>query len=74
MQNLRELQTTALVDLLAIHTNRYTKLLAEKRFDDDYESSKNLVKEIQEILLEREVSGADDRTATDPLTSSANTV
>ena len=74
MQNLRELQTTALVDLLAIHTNRYTKLLAEKRFDDDYESSKNLVKEIQEILMEREVAGTDDRSATDPLTSSVNTV
>ena len=72
MQNLRELQTSALVDLLAIHTNRYTKLLAEKRFDDDYESSKHIVKEIQDILLEREMA-SDNRSATDPLRSSANT-
>ena len=47
MQELHNLQTSQLVDLLAEHTAIVTKLFSEKKFDEEYDKHKLFVKAIQ---------------------------
>ena len=47
MQELHNLQITELVDLLSQQTSVVTKMVHERRFDDDYEKQKLFLKAIQ---------------------------
>jgi hypothetical protein len=47
MQDLQNLPTSQLVDLLAEKTTLLTAMFAEKKFDEEYEKQKLLLKAIQ---------------------------
>ena len=47
MQDLQNLQTSQLVDLLAEQTSIITKLFSEKKFGEEYDKHKQLLKAIQ---------------------------
>lgn len=54
MEELRNLETSQLIDLLATHTAEITKLFSENKLDEEYDKRKMLVKAIQsEIDLRR---------------------
>jgi len=47
MQELRTLDNTQLIDLLAQYTSDYTKMISENMMGDDYEKCKLTIKAIQ---------------------------
>ena len=47
----QSLNTDSLVELLAHETEKLTKLLAEKKFDDEYNQCKEGIRQIQ-VLIE----------------------
>ena len=50
MQDLHNLQTAQLVDLLAEQTSLVTAMFAEKKFGEDYEKHKLFLKAIQKEI------------------------
>lgn len=54
MENLHSLTDSALVDLLAVYTEKYTQMIAEKNFDSpQFEECKILVKILQQEIASR---------------------
>ena len=49
--NYKNIPTSSLVDLLSQHTQRFTQLLTEKKFTEEYRECKDI---IQQILSEIE--------------------
>lgn len=50
------LTTSILVDLLARETLNLTQLLSHKKFDHEYEKSKDILKRIQKVIRSRDES------------------
>ena len=57
MQELRTLDNTRLIDLLAQCTSDYTKMISENRMGDDYEKCKLTIKAIQTEIDVRKTNG-----------------
>ena len=57
MQELRTLDNTQLIDLLAQCTSDYTKMISENRMGDDYEKCKLIIKAIQTEIDVRKTHG-----------------
>jgi len=57
MQELRTLDNTQLIDLLAQRTSEYTKMIAENMMGDDYEKCKLAIKAIQTEIDVRKTNG-----------------
>ena len=56
-----------LVDLLAQKTQKYTQLLVEKQFNEEYRESKETIQQIlSEIELRKETAGNLQHTQSDP--------
>jgi predicted amidophosphoribosyltransferase len=67
MQDFQNLQTSQLVDLLVEHTAIITKLISEKKFDEEYDKHKLLVKAIQtEIDFRKTTADVTPTTSTEP--------
>ena len=60
--DLKSLDITTLVDLLARTTQRYTELFAEKKFAEEYDECKRMIEILQEeIGLRIKKTPAEDR-------------
>ena len=57
MQELRTLDNTQLIDLLAQYTSDYTKMISENMMGDDYEKCKLTIKAIQTEIDVRKTNG-----------------
>jgi hypothetical protein len=57
MQELRTLDNTQLIDLLAQYTSDYTKMISENMMGDDYEKCKLTIKAIQTEIDVRKTDG-----------------
>jgi len=57
MQELRSLDNTQLIDLLAQYTSDYTKMICENMMGDDYEKCKLTIKAIQTEIDVRKTNG-----------------
>ena len=57
MQELRTLDNTQLIDLLARYTSDYTKMISENLMGDDYEKCKLTIKAIQTEIDVRKTNG-----------------
>ena len=57
MQELRTLESTQLIDLLAQYTSDYTKMISENMMGDDYEKCKLIIKAIQTEIDVRKTNG-----------------
>jgi hypothetical protein len=57
MQELRSLDNTQLIDLLAQYTSDYTKMISENMMGDDYEKCKLTIKAIQTEIDVRKTNG-----------------
>ena len=57
MQELRTLDNTQLIDLLARYTSDYTKMISENLMGDDYEKCKLTIKAIQTEIEVRKTNG-----------------
>ena len=57
MQELRTLDNTQLIDLLARYTSDYTKMISENMMGDDYEKCKLKIKAIQTEIDVRKTNG-----------------
>ena len=57
MQELRTLESTQLIDLLAQYTSDYTKMISENMMGDDYEKCKLTIKAIQTEIDVRKTNG-----------------
>ena len=57
MQELRTLDNTQLIDLLAQYTSDYTKMISENLMGDDYEKCKLTIKAIQTEIEVRKTNG-----------------
>ena len=57
MQELRTLDNTQLIDLLAQYTSDYTKMISENMMGDDYEKCKLTIKAIQTEIEVRKTNG-----------------
>ena len=57
MQELRTLNNTQLIDLLAQYTSDYTKMTSENMMGDDYEKCKLTIKAIQTEIDVRKTNG-----------------
>ena len=57
MQELRTLDNTQLIDLLARYTSDYTKMISENMMGDDYEKCKLTIKAIQTEIDVRKTNG-----------------
>ena len=57
MQELRTLNNTQLIDLLAQYTSDYTKMISENMMGDDYEKCKLTIKAIQTEIDVRKTNG-----------------
>ena len=57
MQELRTLNNTQLIDLLARYTSDYTKMISENLMGDDYEKCKLTIKAIQTEIEVRKTNG-----------------
>ena len=57
MQELRTLDNTQLIDLLAQYTSDYTKMISENLMGDDYEKCKLTIKAIQTEIDVRKTNG-----------------
>ena len=57
MQELRTLDNTQLIDLLARYTSEYTKMISENLMGDDYEKCKLTIKAIQTEIEVRKTNG-----------------
>ena len=57
MQELRTLDNTRLIDLLARYTSDYTKMISENLMGDDYEKCKLTIKAIQTEIEVRKTNG-----------------
>jgi len=57
MQELRTLDNTQLIDLLARYTSDYTKMISENMMGDDYEKCKLTIKAIQTEIEVRKTNG-----------------
>jgi hypothetical protein len=59
--NFQSMSLTNLIDLLAAYTTKYTQLLAEKNFGDEYNKVKETIKQLQAIIeLRKELLTAGD--------------
>jgi hypothetical protein len=58
MQELRTLDNTQLIDLLAQYTSDYTKMISENMMGDDYEKCKLIIKAIQTEIDVRKTNGS----------------
>jgi hypothetical protein len=47
LDELKKISLPDLVDLLSEYTEKYTRLLAEKRYTDEYDTAKEMIKLIQ---------------------------
>ena len=57
MQELRTLNNTQLIDLLAQYTSDYTKMISENMMGDDYQKCKLTIKAIQTEIDVRKTNG-----------------
>jgi hypothetical protein len=57
MQELRTLENTQLIDLLAQYTSDYTKMISENMMGDNYEKCKLIIKAIQIEIEVRKTNG-----------------
>ena len=57
MQELRTLNNTQLIDLLAQYTSDYTKMISENMMGEDYEKCKLTIKAIQTEIDVRKTNG-----------------
>ena len=57
MQELRTLDSTQLIDLLAQYTSDYTKMISGNMMGDDYEKCKLTIKAIQTEIDIRKTNG-----------------
>jgi hypothetical protein len=57
MQELRTLDNTQLIDLLARYTSDYTKMISGNMMGDDYEKCKLTIKAIQTEIDVRKTNG-----------------
>jgi hypothetical protein len=57
MQELRTLDNTQLIDLLARYTSDYTKMISVNMMGDDYEKCKLTIKAIQTEIDVRKTNG-----------------
>ena len=51
--NFTEMPNDMLVDLLAQETEKFSQLMAEKRFSDEYYESKNIILQLQAVIESR---------------------
>jgi hypothetical protein len=58
MQELNALDNSQLIDLLARQTSDYTKMLADRNFNDEYQKCKLTIKAIQTEIDSRRNSGS----------------
>ena len=59
----QSMSMTNLIDLLAAYTIKYTQLLAEKNFGEEYDSVKETIKQLQAIIEMRKESETSHITA-----------
>jgi hypothetical protein len=52
-EDYNRLTTEALIDLLAHETSKFTQLMADKQFSQEYEEMKGTIKFIQDIIESR---------------------
>jgi len=57
MQELRNLETSQLVDLLAQHTADYTKMMSEGTTEEEYSKCNLIIKALQTEIEERKKLG-----------------
>ena len=58
MEDIRKLDLSTLIDLLAKHTNEYMKMLKDSYTDEEYENCKSLIKKLTveiEYIKEKEM-------------------
>jgi hypothetical protein len=62
MQELHTLETSALVDMLALHTAEYTKMLKEGALREDFATNELTIKAIQTEIYSRKRTEANTST------------
>ena len=68
LDELKQISLPDLVDLLSQYTEKYTRLLTEKRHTDEYDTAKEMIKLIQ-AEIETRKKGEHIRLNRDPFTS-----
>jgi len=57
----QSMSVASLMDLLASHTEKYTHLLADKRFGDEYDQTKHAIRQIQAAIEARKTFNSTDQ-------------
>jgi len=68
MQNLTTLEESMLIDLLADHTARLTKLLQEKNKNEEYLRAKQFIKQLTAEIESRKLSTSNNKSGLFDLT------
>jgi hypothetical protein len=58
MQEFQQMTLSSLVDMLAQKTERYTQLLAEKAYGEEFEECRNVIQVLQSEIISRNQSNA----------------
>ena len=74
LPNYQNLNTDSLVELLAHETEKLTKLLAEKKFDDEYNQCKEGIRQMQVLIeIRKEATATPPPVFEQPKTTFENT-
>ena len=66
LDDYHKLPTEALVDLLAVSTEKFTQLMADKEYSQEYEETKGTIQLIQRIIASRQTVSEPNITFTQP--------
>ncbi len=66
MENLQSLETSALIDLLAQHTARYTDMMSQGCSKEEYEKCKLTIEALQKEIEDRRRSFGENATLSHP--------